>query len=141
MDKIEDVFHLRLMKRSLGLGFVILLVGGTSMFWTEGAVKASGVATMEDSVWWSFTTLVTGGFGDLHNPETGLGRLLTVVLVIAGMVVVGIFTATLTSVLVGDESEEIELLQRAMEGKLDRMNEHLAMIESKLNELGTKSDD
>ena len=42
--------------------------------------------------------MVTGGFGDIHNPLSSGGRLLTVLLVIAGMVLIGVFTATLTSI-------------------------------------------
>ena len=55
------------------------------------------------SLWWSFTTLVTGGFADIHNPTSVGGKVLTVMLVIGGMVLVGVFTATLTSVLVRDD--------------------------------------
>ena len=47
--------------------------------------------------------MVTGGFADIHNPTSVVGKVLTVMLVIGGMVLVGVFTATLTSVLVRDD--------------------------------------
>jgi voltage-gated potassium channel len=144
MDKLEDVFHLRLMKRSLFLGISILILGAMMMYWTEGGGgidSSDQVDTVGDSVWWSFTTLVTGGYGDLHNPVTPVGRLLTVMIVIAGMVVVGIFTATLTSVLVGDESEEIEMLQHSMEERMESVESRLGGIEEQLQKLADGRDE
>ena len=72
-------------------------------------------------MWWSFTTVVTGGFGDIHNPITIVGRILTVVLIITGMILVGVFTATLTSLYVGEESEELQRYQEDMNARLDRI--------------------
>ncbi|MEM7385615.1 MAG: potassium channel family protein, partial [Verrucomicrobiota bacterium] len=104
-------------------------------------------------LWWSFTTLVTGGFGDIYNPQTLLGRLLTVFLVIAGMVLVGVFTATLTTILVGKEERaqsaiQYEVLERIqeegvrteaainrVETRQKKIGERFAEIESRLDEL------
>ena len=72
-------------------------------------------------MWWSFTTVVTGGFGDIHIPITIVGRILTVVLIITGMILVGVFTATLTSLYVGEESEELQRYQEDMNARLDRI--------------------
>ncbi|MEE2676531.1 MAG: ion channel [Planctomycetota bacterium] len=65
--------------------------------------------------------MVTGGFGDIHNPITIVGRILTVVLIITGMILVGVFTATLTSLYVGEESEELQRYQEDMNARLDRI--------------------
>lgn len=100
MDNLKDVLDVRLMKKSLTLSLAFILLGGLAMQWAEGQHPAVGSAG--ESLWWSFTTLVTGGFGDLHNPTTTTGRVLTVALVLGGMVLVGVFTATLTTILVRD---------------------------------------
>ena len=81
------------------------------------------VKTLGGGMWWSFTTVVTGGFGDIHNPITIVGRLLTVVLIITGMILVGVFTATLTSLYVGEESEELQRYQEDMNARLDKIEE------------------
>ncbi|MCP3691282.1 MAG: two pore domain potassium channel family protein, partial [Planctomycetaceae bacterium] len=83
-------------------------------------------------IWWSFTTLVTGGFGDIHNPVTAPGRLLTVMLVITGMILVGVFTATLTSLYVGEESEELQRYQDEMNSRLNRMEETIQQLARQL---------
>jgi voltage-gated potassium channel len=86
------------------------------------------VDSLGQSIWWSFTTVVTGGFGDIHNPISTSGRFLTVFLVLGGMTIVGIFTATLTSVLVGDESERLALMQRQLEEKFDRVSKQVERL-------------
>ena len=70
---------------------------------------------------------VTGGFADIHNPETMAGKVLTVVLVILGMVLVGIFTATLTTVMVGDEDD--------MEQLRTEMGEHFAQLLQRIEQI------
>ena len=92
-------------------------------FVESGAGK--GVSDINESIWWSFTTLVTGGFADIHNPLTGAGRILTVILIIAGMIVVGVFTATLTSILVGDESDEIKSLKDEINNKMNKLDKKI----------------
>jgi len=120
MDKLAAAFDVRLMRRSLGILVIVLTLGSLGILFAEADTQAENVNSFGQSLWWSFTTVVTGGFGDIHNPESFSGRLLTVALVIAGMVVVGIFTATLTSLLVreNDESEAILSLEERVLSEL-----------------------
>lgn len=129
MDKLQDVLDVKLMKRSLSITVMILIIGAALIWVAEaGAPDVAGVDTFGESVWWSFTTVVTGGFGDIHSPTTLPGRLVTVILIIAGMIVVGIFIATLTSVLVGDESELLLANQKKIKERLDRVSLMLEAI-------------
>ena len=123
MDKLQDAMDVKLMKRSLKWGLVVMVLGGIAVYYTESALVSSNndVKTIGGGMWWSFTTVVTGGFGDIHNPITIVGRLLTVVLIITGMILVGVFTATLTSLYVGEESEELQRYQENMNARLDRI--------------------
>ena len=109
---------------------VVLVVGGVGIWWAEGRPDHEGVESLGQSLWWSFTTVVTGGFGDIHNPESFFGRMLTVLLVIIGMILTGIFTATLTAIVVGDESEEFRNQMEDMKEAVDRINVQLAERES-----------
>jgi hypothetical protein len=131
MDKLSAAFDVRMMRRSINILLAILISGGLGIYLAEsGASDLTGVEDIGQSFWWSFTTVVTGGFGDIHNPTTLPGRLLTGALVIAGMVVVGIFTATLTSLLVreNDASGAILALEDRMLDKLDTIRVHLGMV-------------
>ena len=116
LDQLGELFDVKLMTKSFFYCMLFLIIGAFAIYYLEGG--ADGVSNIMESIWWSFTTVVTGGFGDIYNPKTPAGRVLTVVLIIAGMILVGVFTATLTSVMV-DESEEIEALKNEIDEKLD----------------------
>ncbi len=130
MDKLGDAINVKLMKRTLFWGIGVMIVGGFLVFTLERShIEPEGdMSTWTGAMWWSFTTVVTGGFGDIHNPTTTWGRILTVILIIMGMILVGVFTATLTSLYVGEESEEMQEYQEAM-------NERLAALEARIEEL------
>jgi len=130
------------------LPLVVVMVGAPESPLLFGAFIFMGLERMETgsgfgpSLWWSFTTLVTGGYADIHNPETASGKILTVFLVITGMVLVGVFTATLTSILVSDEEslkveeleEQVGIVTKIQEDVKD-VNERLDRLEGTIREI------
>jgi len=132
MDKLQSVIDVKLMKRTLRWAVVVTVLGALLVYQIEGSSPPGSGADGDNAVssyplalWWSFTTVVTGGFGDIHNPETASGQLLTAFLVVMGMVLIGVFTATLTSLFLGEQSEEIEKLQEELGVRLDRLTEKI----------------
>ncbi len=125
LNELTEIFNVKLMKKSFKYGVIFLLVGAFIINYFEGHLSTS-VGTMINSIWWSFTTVVTGGYADLYNPVSGVGRVLTVILIIAGMVLVGIFTATLTSILIEeDQEEDLKNLKQELNNRLDKIEEKL----------------
>lgn len=125
LDRLAEVFDVRLMKKSLISAVIVMLAGAVLITVVgERGEDYHAVQGFFPGLWWSFTTLVTGGFGDIYNPETTGGRLLTVFLVIAGMVLIGVFTATLTTLLVGKENQKPVSAQSQMLDLLKTMNEN-----------------
>jgi voltage-gated potassium channel Kch len=108
------------MKKSIRGLILAILAGALIIQYFEGE-KDPSVSSLAQSIWWSFTTVVTGGFGDIYNPESGAGRILTVMLIVAGMVVVGVFTATLTSLYVEEGTEELQMMQKTLEEKFSEL--------------------
>ena len=139
MDHLSSTLDVRLLKRSLLYGLLSLVFGACIFMGLERMDSGSGFWA---SLWWSFTTLVTGGYADIHNPETASGKILTVFLVITGMVLVGVFTATLTSILVSDEDslkveeleEQVEIVTKIQEDIKDT-NERLDRLEGTIREI------
>lgn len=127
MDKLKEVTDVKLMKRSLRDSAFALFVGGLAVVYFEGQLS-NELSDLPDGIWWSFTTMVVGGYGDIHNPETLFGQLVTVILVIIGMILTGIFTATLTAIVVGDESEDFRNQMEDMKEAVDRINQKLAEL-------------
>lgn len=139
MDHLSSTLDVRLLKRSLLYGLLSLVFGACIFMGLERMESGSGFWA---SLWWSFTTLVTGGYADIHNPQTASGKILTVFLVITGMVLVGVFTATLTSILVSDEDslkveeleEQVEIATKIQEDVKDT-NERLDRLEGVIREI------
>ena len=124
------------MKRTLRWAIVVMLMGGFLVYQIEGVPPAespdggtisegNSVSSFPLALWWSFTTVVTGGFGDIHNPESTSGMVLTAILIVTGMVLVGVFTATLTSLFIGEQAEEIEKLQEELVERIDQLAERI----------------
>lgn len=128
-DKIAAIFRLQVFSRPLALTLGLLIVGGIAISHTEG--NAEGVENFWQGIWWSFTTVVTGGFGDIHNPVHTISRVLTVLLVILGIVLTGALTAGLANILLGDETARIERRQMVIQEQLDQLGERLERIEGK----------
>lgn len=132
LDKLAQTFQLNLLKRSLFITTLLLLFGAFSISTLEVPFN-SDFQQWRESFWWSFTTVVTGGFADLHNPETILGRVITMGLVLVGFVITGIFTASLTSVLIGDDSSRIERNQHTLEKEISTIQQKIDLLSGETN--------
>ena len=90
---------------SLILCGVILLLGGVG-FW----LLDPGVHTIADGLWLAFTTAATVGYGDMV-PSTHASRMFAVIVVLLGLAVLSLATASLAAIFVEKDVEEGEELQ------------------------------
>lgn len=134
LDKLLKTFEVTLLRRSLILAFVLLFIGAFAITAFESLAQLPGDNELQKGLWWSFTTVATGGFADIYEPITMAGRLLTGGLVILGFVVTGVFTASLTSVLLGDESKVVEQNLYQIEDQLSGMMGQLQLLSTQTNE-------
>ncbi|MDM8541782.1 ion channel [Desulfococcaceae bacterium HSG9] len=58
-----------------------------------------------DAVWWSFVTVTTVGYGDISPASFG-GRIVGIILMITGIGLLGILTATIASLFIEEQSLE-----------------------------------
>jgi voltage-gated potassium channel len=101
---------------SLLLALAILGLGGVG-FW----VIDPGIETLPDGLWLAFTTAATVGFGDVV-PSTHASRAFSVVVVLLGLAVLSLVTASLSAIFVEKEVEDEE---RQIEKDLMREIRHL----------------
>ncbi|MEK7346067.1 MAG: potassium channel family protein [Pseudomonadota bacterium] len=101
---------------SLLLAVAILGLGGVG-FW----LIDPGIATLSDGLWLAFTTAATVGFGDVV-PSTHASRAFSVVVVLLGLAVLSLVTASLSAIFVEKEVAEEE---RQIEKDLMREIQHL----------------
>ncbi len=88
----------------------------------------SGVHTFGDAVWWAMTTVTTVGYGDLKI-VTGEGRLIAVALMMGGITLLGVITATLASWIVQRVSEEEIAAEAATAAHIDELRDEVLRLE------------
>ncbi len=72
---------------------------------SERSVEGSNIKNFHDGLWWAVTTVTTVGYGDRY-PTTAEGRILAVILMITGISLVGVITASVAAWFVKMSQEE-----------------------------------
>ena len=72
---------------------------------SERNVEGSNIKSFSDGLWWAVTTVTTVGYGD-RFPTTTEGRILAVMLMLVGISLVGVITASVASGFVRLSQEE-----------------------------------
>jgi voltage-gated potassium channel len=103
---------------------LLVYVASLAILDAERYEHDSKITTFGDALWWSVTTVTTVGYGDL-SPVTGIGRVIAVTLMIGGISLVGVVTATLASWIVQRVSEEDTANQAATRSHIDAMRTDL----------------
>lgn len=111
---------------------LVTYIGALAALDAERFVEESKITNFGDALWWAFVTITTVGYGD-HFPVTLEGRLIAAVLMVAGISLLGIVTATMgvwiLSVL--DEIRKEELHDE----KKDALDRELGAIDKTRDEL------
>ena len=84
---------------SAALGTVIIVwVGSLSVLDVERGAAQAEITSLPDSIWWMFETLTTVGYGDFV-PVTWAGRSIAVVVMLVGISMLGMVSASLAATL------------------------------------------
>lgn len=79
-----------------GVAGMLVLVASLGVLDAEQNAPGANITRFEDALWWAFVTISSVGYGD-HYPVTGMGRLIAIGLMLAGIALIGSVTATLAS--------------------------------------------
>ena len=113
------------------LALVAVFLGAVAMFRLEGRTTPF-FATFGNSLWWSLLTTTTLGFAQDVHPATVEGRVASMLLIGAGIILVGTFTGMVPDYFINDE----EISQ-----KLTDVEKRLVVIEEKVDKVLRKLDD
>jgi len=78
---------------------LLVVVGALTVTQAERGAPGASIVNLGDGFWWAMVTITTVGYGDL-TPVTPVGRVIAVCLMLGGIALLGVVTATLSSWLV-----------------------------------------
>jgi len=126
------------------VGTVVLIgfVASIAVLDAERNAPDASITTFGEAVWWTITTISTVGYGDRY-PVTLEGRLVAVSLMVAGIALLGVVTASIASWFV----ENLRRTEAAVERELgevsadvDRAEAQLTAVLAELREINTRLD-
>jgi voltage-gated potassium channel len=115
-----------------GGSLLIAFCGALAVLDAERANPEANIKTFGDVIWWAFTTMTTVGYGDRY-PTTTVGRLAAVGLMISGIALLGVVTATFASWL-------IEQVAQTEDKQTSELRAEIAVLSNKLDRLIASSD-
>ena len=92
----------------VGIGlFITMILGGVVLQWLETGDISKG----NNPFWWAIVTMNTVGYGDF-SPETHEGRMFAVFIMFAGITLVSLLTASISSIFVAQKIREGKGLEK-----------------------------
>lgn len=107
----------------------VLLVYASSLgvLQAERSDPHADIKNFGDALWWSVTTMTTVGYGDFY-PVTVLGRVIAVLLMVGGISLIGMITATVATWIVQRVAEEDTAQQAATSAQIDELRSEVARL-------------
>ncbi len=101
----------------------------------EEKAKGSNIHDYPDALWWAIVTVTTVGYGDRY-PVTEGGRVVAAILMLVGIGLIGVLTATVASVFVKEHTdanrEEFKKGHADLGQQLSVISDRLGDVEGRL---------
>jgi voltage-gated potassium channel len=105
--------------------FVLLLFSAIAIVSVEPSLGP------RDAFWWCLFTLITGEYGDFY-PTSTEGRIITALLMTAGVAVFGTFTASVASFFLEEEQEQDEQRDTAILAEIGKLTREIAQLKHQI---------
>lgn len=112
-------------------GAAVLLVYIAGLAIVDAERGSGSIETLGEGLWWAFVTITTVGYGD-YAPVTAVGRFIAVAVMIGGIGLISVVTATLASWIVDKVGEESEADQVATRGQIRALTDEIAALRADL---------
>lgn len=121
--------------------FIVLTVSSVLVLQFEGRSPDANITTGGGALWWGVVTITTVGYGDEY-PVTMLGRLIAVLVMFAGVGIIGALASILASILVPapqtqQERDDDASAARTMQNELVEIRHELTALRRSLAAGGT----
>jgi voltage-gated potassium channel len=132
------------------IAFVLIFTIAFLVLKAEQGNPHANITTYTNAVWWAFVTITTVGYGDYY-PVTTVGRFFAIVLMFAGLGIIGVLSSYLASTFIslqkgrekktdegngnGENKDENEERQSNDEDETSSLKAQLAAMEAELTEI------
>ena len=96
IQKVAVGKHLAITFKVFLFSILIAYISAVQITITERDVPTSNIKSFGDGLWWAVTTVTTVGYGDKF-PTTSMGRVLAVGLMLVGISLMGVITASVAA--------------------------------------------
>jgi voltage-gated potassium channel len=139
--RVEAVLKHHSLFRVLIAAVVTLFVGAWLVLLFEEKAKGSNIHDYPDALWWAIVTVTTVGYGDRY-PVTEGGRVVAAILMLVGIGLIGVLTATVASVFIKEHTdankEEFKKGHADLGQQLSVISDRLADVERRLGATPTE---
>lgn len=122
----------RILTYTLSAVILLIYVASLAILTMERNVPGAKIDSFGNAVWWSITTVTTIGYGDLY-PVTVTGRCIAVALMIGGISLVGVVTASIASWIVQRVSETETANQAATAAQIEELRDEVRALAQQLH--------
>ncbi|WP_407269159.1 potassium channel family protein [Radiobacillus sp. PE A8.2] len=114
--KLLGILRTNGLDKLVGLAIIFIFFSSVIVNYFEPNINS-----IADGVWWSIVTTTTVGYGDI-SPETPVGRIVAVILMVVGIGLIGMITGSITTFFVKD-TKETNATVAFIKQQLDRYDE------------------
>jgi voltage-gated potassium channel len=129
--RVETVLRHHSLFRVLIAAAATLFLGAWLVLLFEEKAKGSNIHSYPDALWWAVVTVTTVGYGDRFPVSEG-GRVVAVILMLLGIGLIGVLTATVASVFVKEHTDASR--EEYRKGHED-LGQQLSVISNRLADL------
>lgn len=115
-------------------------MGSLAVLAAEEGQAGANISDFGTAVWWAMTTVTTVGYGD-HYPVTVQGRAVAAVLMMCGIALLGVVTASLASYVVARVNAEEEALEQRTHRDVEHVLAEVRALRQEVAELRRASGD
>jgi voltage-gated potassium channel len=133
--RVESILKHHSLFRVLIAVVATLFLGAWLVLLFEEKAKGSNIHSYPDALWWAIVTVTTVGYGDRYPVSEG-GRVVAVILMLVGIGLIGVLTATVASVFIKEHTdankEEFKRGHADLGQQLSVISDRLADVERRL---------
>jgi voltage-gated potassium channel len=114
---------------------LLIFVASLAILDAERLAPGALITTFGDALWWAFVTITTVGYGDLY-PVTATGRLIAAGVMLGGIALIGVVTATLASWIVENVAKRDVESQAATQREVAELADEIRSLRADINRSG-----